>query len=63
MALSIALSWPTLMGLPEGGVLLEGFRRAVSAWGRASVTSMTLSLMETLGNHPLCCLPQTSTDG
>jgi len=35
MALSIALSWPTLMGLPEGGVLLEGFRRAVSTWGRA----------------------------
>jgi hypothetical protein len=54
MALSITLSWPTLMGLPEGGVLLEGFRRAVSAWGRASVTSMTLSLMETLGNLPLC---------
>ena len=30
MALTIALSWLTLMGLPESGVLPEGFRRAVS---------------------------------
>ena len=26
MALTIALSWLTLMGLPEGAVLPEGFR-------------------------------------
>jgi hypothetical protein len=63
MASSIALSWLTLMGLPEGGVLPEGFRCAVVAWGRASVISLALSLMEKLGNLPLRCLPQTSTDG
>lgn len=59
MALTIALSWLTLMGLPESGVLLpEGFRSSVSAWGRASVTSLALLLLEKLGNLPLCCLPQ-----
>src|SRR3954470_17309854 len=60
MALSIALSWLTLMGLPESGVLPEGFRAAVSAWGRASViSSLALSLMEKLGNLPLP-LPATN---
>ncbi len=63
MALTIALSWLTLMGLPESGLLPQGFRTAVSAWGRASVTSIALSLLEKLGNIPLCCLPQTSSDG
>jgi hypothetical protein len=64
MALTIALSWLTLMALPEsGGPLPEGFRAAVSAWGRASVTSMALSLLEKLGNIPLRCLPWTSSDG
>jgi hypothetical protein len=58
MALTIALSWLTLMGLPESGLLLEGFRCAASAWGRASVISLALLLLEKLGNLPLCCLPQ-----
>ena len=59
MALTIALSWLTLMGLPEGGVLPEGFRAAVSAWGRASVISLALSLLEKVGDLPLRCLPQS----
>jgi len=63
MALTIALTWLTLMGLPEGGVLPKGFRVVVSAWGRMSVISVALSLLEKLGNIPLCCLPQTSSDG
>jgi hypothetical protein len=63
MALTLALTWLTLMGLPERGVLPEGFRAAVSAWGRVSVIGMALSLLEKLGNIPLCCLPQTSSDG
>ncbi len=58
MALTIALSWLTLMGLPESGVLPEGFRSSVSAWGRASVISLALLLLEELGNLPPCCLPQ-----
>ena len=63
MALSLALAWLSLMGLPESGLLPEGFRAAVSAWGRVSVTTMALSLLEKLGNIPLCCLPRTSSDG
>src|SRR5215210_8086489 len=63
MALSLALTWLTLMGLPESGLLPEGFRAAVSAWGRVSVTSMALALLEKLGNILLCCLPRTSSDG
>ncbi len=63
MALTIALSWLTLMGLPEGGVLRESFRATVSAWGRASVISVALSLLEKLGNLPVSCLPQPLTDG
>lgn len=63
MALTIALSWLTLMGLPESGLLPKGFRAAVSAWGRVSVIGTALSLLEKLGNIPQCCLPQTSSDG
>jgi hypothetical protein len=62
MALTIALSWLTLMGLPESALLPEGFRSSVSAWGRSSVISLALSLLEKLGNIPLCCLPRTSSD-
>jgi hypothetical protein len=60
MALSLALSWLTLMGLPGGSVApKEGFdAAAVVAWGKASVTSMALALLEELGNLPLRCLPQ-----
>lgn len=46
------------MGLAEGDVLPEGFRSSVSAWGRASVMSLALSLLEKLEDLPLCCLPQ-----
>ena len=63
VALSIALSWLTLMGLPESGVVPEGFRSSVSAWGRASVISMALTLLEKLGNLPLRCLPQPAGAG
>jgi hypothetical protein len=58
MALTIALSWLTLMALPENGLLPGGFRAAVSAWGRPSVISVALLLLEKLGNLPPCCLPQ-----
>lgn len=59
MALTLALSWLTLMSLPEsGGPLPEGFRAAVVAWGRSSLTSLALSLLERRGNLPLRCLPQ-----
>lgn len=63
IALSIALSWLTLMGLPEGGVVPEGFRSSVVAWGRASVISTALTLLEKLGNLPLRCLPRPTVAG
>jgi Transposase DDE domain len=63
MGLTIALSWLTLIGLPEGGVLRGGFRATVSAWGRASVISVALSLLEKLGDLPLSCLPRSLADG
>jgi hypothetical protein len=63
MALSIALSWLTLMGLPGGNVAPKGFRAAVVAWGKASVISMALTLLENLGNLPLRCLPQPTVAG
>ncbi len=69
MALSLALSWLTLMGLPGGGggVVPKGFcaaaAAAVVAWGKASVISMALALLEKLGNLPLRCLPQPTATG
>jgi len=63
MALSIACSWLMLMGLPEGGVVPEGFRSAVVAWGRSSVITMAISLLEKLGDLPPRCLPQPTVAG
>jgi hypothetical protein len=59
MALTIALAWLTLIALPQAGALPKGFRASVSAWGRASVVSLALSLLKELGDLPPCCLPQT----
>ncbi len=65
MALTIALSWLTLMGLPGGGgVVPKGLRAAgVVAWGRASVITLALALLEKHGNLPLGCLPQPTVAG
>jgi hypothetical protein len=64
MALSLALAWLSLMGLPGGGgVLPKGFRTAIVAWGKASVISITLALLEKLGNLPLRCLPKPTVAG
>jgi len=66
MALSIALSWLTLMGLSGGGGdVPKGLRvaAAVVAWGKASVISMALALLEKHGNLPLRCLPQPKVVG
>jgi hypothetical protein len=50
MALSIALSWLTLAALSEIGALPKGFYAAVYKRGRASLTSLTLALLDKLGN-------------
>ena len=41
----------------------EGFHAAVVAWGKASVISMALALLEEHGNLPLRCLPQPTVAG
>jgi len=65
MALTIALSWLTLMGLAGGGgAVPKGLRAAgVVAWGRASVITLALALLEKDGNLPLACLPQPTVVG
>jgi hypothetical protein len=60
MALSIALSWLTLMALPEIGALPRRWHAAVAQRGRASITSLALALLDHLGNLPLACLPRLS---
>lgn len=62
-ALTIALSWLTLAALPEIGALPERFQAAVSQRGRASVISLALTLLDKLGDLPLCCLPGSAAGG
>ena len=63
MALTIALSWLTLMALPGSGALPKGFRASISAWGRVSVISLALALLDHLQDLPLSCLPRSSAGG
>ena len=63
MALTVALSWLTLLGLPEGGAMPRGWRAAVVQRGRASVVSLALALLEKLGDLPPSCLPLPSLEG
>jgi hypothetical protein len=60
MALTIALSWLTLMGLPEGGAMPRGWHASVAQRGRASVISLALALLDELGNLAPSCLPRSS---
>ena len=60
MGLTGALSWLTLMGLPEIGALPRGWHAAVAQRGRASVISLALALLDRLQNLPLSCLPKLS---
>jgi len=60
MALTVALSWLSLMGLPGIGALPRRWHAAVAQRGRASITSLALALLDHLGNLPLSCLPRVS---
>ena len=60
VALTVALGWLTLMGLPEVGVMPGGWHAAVAQRGRASVISLALALLDKLGNLPPSCLPLSS---
>lgn len=63
MALTVACSWLTLMGLPGVGALPRGWRAAVSQRGRASLTSLALALLDEIGDLPPSCLPRPSDSG
>jgi hypothetical protein len=63
MALTIALSWLTLMGLPEVGAMPRRWRSAVSQRGRASITSLALTLLDEIEDLPIRCLPRHSVSG
>lgn len=63
MALTVALGWLTLIGLPEVGAMPRRWRAAVAQRGRASVISLALALLDKLGNIPSSCLPRSSPVG
>ena len=60
MALTIALSWLTLMGLPEVGAMPRHWHTRVAQRGRASVVSVALELLDYLQDLPYSCLPRSS---
>jgi hypothetical protein len=45
MVLASALSWLTLLGLPEGGCLPPDWRPRFAQWGRVSVLRAALTLL------------------
>lgn len=63
MALTIALSWLTLMGLPEVGAMPRHWHLAVAQRGRASITALALALLDHLQDLPPSCLPDSSAGG
>lgn len=63
IALTVALAWLTLMGLPEVGVMPRSWHSVVAQRGRASVISLALALLDKLGNIPSSCLPRSLPAG
>jgi DDE family transposase len=62
-ALTLALAWLTLAALPELGILPPGWAARVAQWGRASLISLALDLLDHLRDLPPTCLPQPSPAG
>lgn len=60
VAMTIALSWLTLAALPEIRALPRAWHRDIAQWGRVSLISLALELLDHLGNLPLSCLPSTT---
>lgn len=56
-ALTFALAWLTLAALPEPGALPPGWATRVAPWGRASLISLTLDLLDHLHELPPPCFP------
>ena len=62
-ALVIALTWLTLLALPELGCLPPGWHAHVAQRGRASLIKLALELLDHLQDLPPACLPLPTTGG
>jgi hypothetical protein len=56
-ALTLALSWLTLLGLPRLGLLPHDWPAHVSQRGKASILSQALAYLDDYGHLPDACLP------
>lgn len=56
-ALTIALSWLTLLGLPRLGFLPDGWEAHVAQRGNVSVLSQALAFLDEYRLLPDACLP------
>ncbi len=56
-ALTIALGWLTLCGLPRLGLLPQGWAAHVAQRGKASIFSQALAFLDEYGQLPDACLP------
>ncbi len=56
-ALTIALSWLTLLGLPRLGLLPEGWAAHVAQRGNVSILSQALAFLDECHRLPDACLP------
>lgn len=56
-ALTIALSWLTLLGLPRLGLLPDGWEAHVSQRGKSSILSQALAYLDEYAHLPDACLP------
>jgi hypothetical protein len=58
MALTLALSWLTLLGLPRLGLLPDGWGAHVAQRGKASILSQALAYLDEYADLPDACLPR-----
>jgi hypothetical protein len=56
-ALTIALGWLTLLGLPRLGMLPQDWHTHVAQRGKASILSQALAFLDEYGQLPDACLP------
>jgi hypothetical protein len=59
-ALTLALSWLTLLGLQRLGLLPQGWEVHVAQRGKASILSQALAFLDEYGHLPDACLPGAS---
>jgi hypothetical protein len=57
-ALTLALSWLTLLGLPRLNLLPDGWHAHVAQRGKASIVSQALAYLDEYGQLPDACLPR-----